>query len=129
MLEIHIIVDFPGLGRVERQYLLPLQSLDLILKARTLGWPPHWYYPSAIGGALGLWRHHKWIAWPQTCAADDLLEEIANHRAGDLLGALSLVFHDKLLSGKIISHCAGHWADAQLLRHMSKQLQCLSAQP
>jgi hypothetical protein len=44
----------------------------------------------------GLWPHHQHLAWPTEQSSQELLEELANHRLLDLLGALAMVDHYRL---------------------------------
>lgn len=123
-LKITVIVDYPGIGSKERIYQFPGsgQLLKKIIMARTLGWP-RWLYYLSHYGPTSLWFHHHRIAWPQQYSSDVILGHILNHRAADLLGALSLFSNQGLLAGEIFSHCAGHEADIGLI-HKIQPLLC-----
>jgi hypothetical protein len=113
-LTIKIFIDFKDLGEKTSTYGLPM-PLGEIFEARTLGWPSCLYYPSKLVGLLG-WPHNGKAEWAQENSRQELLEKIALHRAGDLLGALSLITHDRLVSGKVISLKGGHKLDIGMIK-------------
>ncbi|MFA5993941.1 MAG: hypothetical protein WC823_03210 [Parcubacteria group bacterium] len=112
-LSISVSIEIEGLGNQVKNCELPM-ALDNVFDAHTLGWPSRLYYFSKLAGIIG-WPHHKNIAWAQTSTQEGLLDKISLHRIGDLLGALSLITHDHLVSGRIISHRGGHRLDMDMI--------------
>lgn len=118
-LDLTVIIDFPKLGCRECHYVLPTTAaLEEIYNARTL--PTITALPMYLlmkaAHKLTLWPHHGHVVWPQEMDKNDLLEQIARHRAGDLLGALSLLNHRSGVAGNLVSYCAGHEADVKMIR-------------
>lgn len=117
-LKIIIVCGYEGLGKDEFIFNFPARDelFEEIFKALAPGWPPRLFYLQKFFSLLGwphlqksLWMNHnqdkKWV-----------LRQFALHRATDLLGALSLIHPERLLSGIVISNCSGHWADAEVVK-------------
>jgi hypothetical protein len=108
-----IILGAEVLGPKKTNYELPM-PLDEVFKTYTLGWPFYLYYLSKLLGMLG-WPHHKCLEWAQTNSREDLLTKISLHRLGDLLGGISLITHDHLISAKVISNRGRHKLDMDMI--------------
>jgi hypothetical protein len=115
-LAVAVILEIKGLGEKTFSCELPM-LLDEVFEAHTLGWPSRLFHFSRLAGLLG-WPHHKHIEWAQENSCDGLLEKTCLHRTGDLLGALSLITHDHLVSGRVVSNRGGHRIDMDLLRRI-----------
>ena len=115
---LHIKCSFADLGDIERTYRLPDDSLlEKICTAYAPGRPAWLYHPSQFVNKLKFgWKHHDHIAWGRGQRKEEILEEIALHRAQDLLGALSLLCRDGLFAGEIHSEYSGHAADVEAVK-------------
>lgn len=112
-----VIVKIKGIGTRIRSCELP-SSLENVFGAYTLGWPSQLYHFSKLAGLFG-WPHHENIEWAQANTRESLLDKISLHRTDDLLGALSLITHDHLVSGKVISYKGGHRLDMGMVKKLS----------
>jgi UDP-3-O-acyl-N-acetylglucosamine deacetylase len=124
-LGLSVAVDYKGYG-VEHQGLeFPnSQALRLVADAYTQGWPSYLYYLSLAASMFG-WPHHGRIIWPQKHLASELVVMFAHHRFLDLLGALSLVSQDRLLSAQVFSVHCGHKGDLAMISRIVKSLKPL----
>jgi hypothetical protein len=111
-LKIEVDIDYAGLGSKCLCFRLPDDDLEQIFKAHTIIYPIWLYWPAR------LWLHRDKVNWPQNMAIDDLLAEVARHRLGDLLGALSLSVHTGLPAGRVYSYRAGHKLDLDLVKSL-----------
>lgn len=117
-LKIKITADFPRFGRLTKRFKLPDESLADYFTARPLATNSEsnfWPTLSRMVEKTGLWPHHQHLAWPTEQSSQELLEELANHRLLDLLGALAMVDHYRLPAGRIISIKGGHALDVHLI--------------
>lgn len=124
-LTVDVTINYPGLGEKTVLKFFPDHNpavFENILSARAPGWP-RWRYPLCLVGSKFGWPHFHSICWPQRLSCEDTLREFVLHRVGDLLGGLALASATALLSGRAISHCAGHAADLGLLRQCNFKLQ------
>lgn len=121
LLDITVIIDFPKFGRKEANYGLPnQQTLETIFTAHTIPTAHNrlTYLAMKVAHRLNLWPHHNRLAWPQENNNEELLNQMLLHRAGDLLGAASLLSHKHLVAGHLISYCSGHEADVNMFRQI-----------
>ena len=114
LLEVTLVIDYPGVGRKELHYV-DSDPLDTALLAYFIGWPPAMHYVSRGFGAIG-WPHHQRIQWSPENSPDATLAHWANHRLIDLLGALSVIHPTGLLAGHVESYCSGHAADLEVIK-------------
>lgn len=114
-LSLVVMVLYKGYGTEHQGLEFPdYRALKLVADAYTQGWPPYLYYLSTVASKFG-WPHHSRIVWPQKYPASELMVKFARHRFLDLLGALSLVCQDHLLSAQVFSTCCGHKGDLAIL--------------
>ncbi|NCU44675.1 hypothetical protein EOM71_03295 [Candidatus Falkowbacteria bacterium] len=117
-LKIKIAVDFPKFGCLTKRFQLPDQNLINYFPARPLAVNSHNNFWPALSRAVtktGLWPHHNCLAWPTERPVPELLDELVNHRLLDLLGALAMIDHCRLPTGRVISVRGGHALDVQLI--------------
>lgn len=115
-LKIEIMCNYPGLGAWTNYFSFPNnEELEKLCLAYGPGWPPYLYHFSKIASKCG-WPHHRAFTWVQEHEKGLItLEQFINHRAADLLGALSLLCRDGLLSADVTSVCSGHEADIKAI--------------
>lgn len=111
-----IFLDIKGIGSNVTTYKMP-SPLDSIFEARALGQPNYFYYLSKFLRFWG-WPHHENATWKQKDSPEELLQKISLHRVTDLLGALSLVTHDRLVSGETVSIKGGHRIDIEMIKKL-----------
>lgn len=111
-LRIAILINYPGLGEFEKEYLVTPELLYQVFKVGAQGWPM-WRRPIAkIWWTLkGSPEHMKRIIWPQDYSKNETLRLFAEHRLVDILGALACLKHGKLPVGRVFSYMSGHGAD------------------
>lgn len=111
-LKMKITCNYPGMGVWTMFFSFPNnKELEELCLARNQGWPPYLYHFSKIASKCG-WPHHRTSTWIQEHEKGlIILEQFINHRAADLLGSLSLLCRDGLLSANVTSICSGHEAD------------------
>ncbi len=119
-LDVCISIDYAGMGKENQDYTfpMPMDEFGEFVRAPTQGWP-RWFKPVAwfAGTFLG-WPHYKAILWPPRSgeSTEYALRTFAQHRALDLLGALSVLCPPgKLLVGVVYSHRAGHAKDVEMI--------------
>jgi len=120
---ITVIIDFPGLGHYNQTFELPDDNLfKMVCSAKTLGWPL-WLEPLSRWTPKCLWPHHDKIHWPNQSNTEEALRIIAFHRALDILGVLAAVGAGSgfLLAVDVISICAGHRLDTEMLRQIKEE--------
>jgi hypothetical protein len=111
-----IFLDIKGIGLDATTYKMP-GPLDDIFEARALGRPDYFYHISKFLRFWG-WPHHESATWKQELSPEELLQKISLHRTTDLLGALSLVTHDQLVSGEVVSIKGGHQIDIGMIKKL-----------
>lgn len=113
-LKMEVRCSYPGFGGYTLYFCFPdNKELEKLCSVHTQGWPPYFYCFSRIASKCG-WPHHKAAIWIQDHGKELLtLEKFVYHRAADLLGTLSLLCQDGLLSANVISVCSGHKADIE----------------
>jgi hypothetical protein len=114
-LEMEVIADFRKFGRSTFEFKYPY-PLEDVFQAYTLGWPPYLHDISEILSEVKIWKHHNHMVWLKNDPSS-VIRETARHRAVDILGTISLVAHDALPSGKLVSFRGSHKLD---MRVMSK---------
>ncbi|MES2215932.1 MAG: UDP-3-O-acyl-N-acetylglucosamine deacetylase [Patescibacteria group bacterium] len=118
-----ISVNYKGLGQRKRTFDLPnSQLLEEIFKARTQGYPLWLKKFSRTGSFLGIWKNHDRIHWPEGENDSSALDGFILHRAQDLLGTLSLLCKDGLLSATVTSNNSGHEADVMAVQEAYRTL-------
>lgn len=122
-LKIEIMCSYPGLGVWTNYFSFPNnERLEELCAVYSQGWPPYLYYLLKIPSFFG-WPHHKIATWVQEHGKGlIILEQFINHRAADLLGSLSLLCRDGLLSANVTSVCSGHKADIMAIFQADKLL-------
>lgn len=122
-LKMKITCNYPGMGAWTSYFSFPNnEKLEELCLAYGQGWPPYLYHFSKIASKCG-WPHHKASTWVQEHGKGLItLEQFINHRAADLLGALSLLCRDGLLSASVTSICSGHEADINAIIRADKLL-------
>ena len=115
---LRVTVDYEGLGALTKEYIFPDdEEVVRLSRVRAQGWPMHRYHLSGWANAVGLWRHHDKVEWPQKYTPSAMvLEKFADHRAYDLLGALALLADGRVFSADVESVCSGHRADIEAVR-------------
>jgi len=120
-LKLIVKIDFSGLGKYEAEYVFftssHVETMETILRAKTPSWPtfPLWFI-SKVLSLIG-WPHHKEsILWKNGHSNEEMLRLMADHRALDLMGLLSLLCRDGMFCGTVISQTSGHHADLQAVR-------------
>jgi len=113
-----VTIDYQGLGLLTKTYAFPDDELLYeISSVRTQGWPRSRFLVSRVLSAVGLWRHHNSVEWPQNyVSTETVLNRFCDHRALDLLGALGLLVNGHRLSVDVVSVCSGHFADIEVCR-------------
>jgi len=117
-LKIKIAVDFPKFGCLTKSFQLPSPELAGNFSAKPLAvnsYNAFWPALSRAAAKTGLWPHHKNLIWPTERPVPELLDELVNHRLLDLLGALAMIDHCRLPTGRVISIRGGHALDVQLI--------------
>lgn len=115
-----IACNYPGLGKRSASFIIPAAGLEGLMEVYTQGWPRWLYRLSSLASSFG-WPHHRHFTWPQDYVNSETMHRFILHRMIDLLGGLSLVDHERLLSGKVFSTCSGHFADVELIKQISSQ--------
>ena len=114
-LNIRIMCSYPGLEVCEISFTFPNRKrLEQICSVYNQGWPPILYHVLKLPSIFG-WPHHKKILWPQHYSKARAAMEFTYRRAADLLGALSLLCRDGLLSADVTSICSGQKADIKAI--------------
>lgn len=115
-----VIINYPGLGTKSESFSFPNDDLlEMLCGVPNQGWPKWFYYISRIASVFG-WPHHNTVAWVQELGKEETLRLFLLHRVVDLLGALSLLCRDGLLSARVVSQCSGHEADLQTILQADK---------
>lgn len=110
-LKISLISSYPGLKTSEINLVFPNKDLLEELSAVcSQGWPPILYYLLKIPSFFR-WPHYNNIVWAQQQGKESASIKFAHHRVVDLLGLLSILCRDGLLSANVTSVCSGHKAD------------------
>lgn len=115
-LKMEITCSYPGMGVWTNYFSFPNnKELEELCAVYNQGWPPILYYLLKIPSFFG-WPHHKTAVWIQKHGKGlTTLEQFVNHRAADLLGSLSLLCRDGLLSASVTSICSGYKADIKTI--------------
>jgi|GEM_PF-1119485 len=104
---------YKGLGSRTRIFHFSCpEELNMVYATPTQGWPRRNYYLSRLASAAR-WPYHSEITWPQEHSRSETLDLFIQHRALDILGALSLLCRDGLFAANVTSYCSGHEADVQ----------------
>jgi hypothetical protein len=112
-LNINLISSYPGLETTNINLVFPdKELLERLSYNFSQGWPPILYHLLKIPSFFG-WPHHDKIVWIQREGKESASMKFAYHRMHDLLGLLSLLCRDGLLSANVISVCSGHRADVE----------------
>lgn len=121
-LKLDIDFGYRGIGDAHQQFVLPNDELlEELCAVGAQGFPPELYHISRIASLLG-WPHHRNFTWPQEGSKVQVLERFGQHRALDLLGALSLLCRDGLFAGHVISNYSGHRADLEVVQRADPHL-------
>lgn len=117
-LELEIICDYEGVGSGSRTFIFPAAdgTLEKILKTHTQGWPRSSLLIYRFATRFLRWPHHERIVWPHQYQKKEVLELFIQHRALDILGAVSAAHPKRRLSAKIVSFCSGHLGDVEAIR-------------
>jgi hypothetical protein len=121
-LEINVAVDFPQFGGKANKKIIISEANSLALiwcfAAKALFNNSSTIIQIVFGllNKMGIWKHYKHVLWPRDYNNDQLLKEIVEHRAIDLLGALACFDEKGLPAGEIISYKGGHQLDIQLVK-------------
>lgn len=123
-LYVTVVVDYPSLGRHELQFEVSDTQEEVVdkgfISVGSQGWP-RGLYPLSKTASLLHWPHHKNIVWPQHYRPDETIRKFAEHRMLDVLGDISLLFpQGGMLSANILSHCSGHEADVEVVKHFAR---------
>ncbi len=120
-----VTADYEGIGAKTIRFTIdsriPFElasNMDPVIEAHSQGWPRRRYWFCLLLQLLG-WPHFYNVTWPQHQDSRQTIELFARHRVGDLLGALSLLSHDKLPACMVWSVKSGHEADLHVLEKMS----------
>lgn len=114
-LTIKVSIEYPQLGSLCVEHVLPRDDIVSILRTPTQGWPPSRWLIAKVASALG-WPHKKNVVWPHEHGAGTL-ELFARHRILDILGTLSVLCPaGGFLVGRFESHRGGHKHDVALTR-------------
>lgn len=121
---IDVILSHKGIGYTEAKYVFPgSEILERVFSARAPGLPHCLYFPSKIVGTTGFWLHHNKFAWKNgTKDPGQLLQEWADHRALDILGALMCWRGRYMPSVHVISHLSGHYADIMAINQVANHV-------
>lgn len=97
-----------------------LETPDLkdCLAAYPIGFPKRLYYLSLLASIVLRWPHHNRTVWSQKHNYAETMELSLLHRAGDLLGALSLVSHTALPALHAVSYLSGHEPDLDAVKQL-----------
>ena len=123
-LHVRIVINYQGLGECELSRTFPedLSQLKKDMGAYTPGIPHTLYYLSLLGNALRVWKHHNHISWVYALSGKKALQQFAQHRLVDFLGALALTHPTRLPAGTVESICGGHKSDLLLVRKIQEEL-------
>ena len=115
-LAVDVFVDYPRVGQHRQTWNFPHPSFGQVARVKTQGWPP-WRHPFAeVATWLG-WPHGDSVVWPQEQDPFLVRRLFARHRALDILGTFSVLCPPGgILTGSIISRCAGHAHDIELVQ-------------
>ncbi|OHA21017.1 MAG: hypothetical protein A2849_01770 [Candidatus Taylorbacteria bacterium RIFCSPHIGHO2_01_FULL_51_15] len=116
-LDVEILSDYPGIGALTKHFSFPADSavLNRSFRVHAQGFPK-WKRPVArIASYLG-WPHFNCVTWPSDYSGEEAIERFVLHRLTDVLGAFSLVSHNRLPAGRITSIRSGHLGDLEVLR-------------
>lgn len=120
-LMIDLSVKYPGIGGYGLRWNTDEQDkLVRYLKAPAPVYPGWYRYPAEILKGVGIWKHHHRVSWPHKEHPDDWVANAGKHRLCDLLGALSLTYHDALPYGYVESRRAGHATDFEAIMQWAK---------
>lgn len=125
-MEIDVHIDYPGLGETAVKFSLPTDLqwlLQEIFITRSQGWPKWPYEIMQLLEMIGrpLYLPHlrpSQMTWPQVVSKEVALEQFALHRILDVLGAVSLVYHEALPACRVFSHCSGHFGDIEAIKKL-----------
>jgi len=121
-LKIKIMCSYPGLEACEVNFTFPNREiLEELCSVYNPGWPPILYHLLKVPSFFG-WSHYKRVFWLQDYSKVEASVKFAHHRALDLLGALSLLCRDGLLSADVTSICSGYEADINAIIQADKSL-------
>ena len=121
-LRLKIMCSYPGLQSCQLEFSFPNRDvLEELCRVHSPGWPPILYHLLKVPSLFG-WPHYKKIFWPQDYSKTEASIKLVHHRALDLLGALSLLCRDGLLSADVTSICSGHEADINTIIEADKYL-------
>ncbi len=122
-LKVKIMCSYPGIGAWTDYFSFPNREiLEELCTAYNQCWPPYFYYFSKIA-SRGRWPHDKTFTLARVRGKQiTILKQFINHRVTDLLGTLSLLCRDGLLSADVTSICSGHEADVNAIIQADKSL-------
>jgi hypothetical protein len=132
-LGVKIIINYEEIGRIEKEFKLPMgiRELEKLFKPCSLAFPVDFYYScmyyfsKVLSNTFPLYKSTTW-AHKFKGREDLLLEMIAFHRFVDTVGDATLIHHEALPAGIIVSRLGGHKADMELLKEMrNKPLQII----
>ena len=106
----------------------PFQTLDnkyfsikpkdvlLAMESFPQGYPISRYYISKTMSAIGIWKHHKRVTWPQHHSPNETARLFCLHGLADLFGALALVDHERLPAVNVERIYGGHYSDLMAIK-------------
>lgn len=113
-LKIRVIGKYLGLPPYQLTYVFPDPALEEILAVHSQGLPSMLYHLLKIPSLFG-WPHHDKFVWQQNHAEEEIWGKFVQHRVADLLGILTFLCRDGLLSADVTSVCSGHKADINVV--------------
>lgn len=113
---VRAFIEYPRLGHLCIERVLPGDDIVSILRTPTQGWPPSRRWIAAVASVFG-WPHKKHVVWPHEHDTETLKLLFARHRILDILGTLSVLCPaGGFLVGRFESYCGGHKHDVALAR-------------
>lgn len=125
-LKLIVTRHYAGLEPRTEEFIFPNQNLlEKLCLVPSQGWPSYLYYPLKTASMFLDWPHLESAVWIRERGREKASWDFLYHGVIDLLGALSLLCRDGLLSADVISFCSGHRADVEAVIEANKLLYCL----
>ena len=118
-----VTTDYPIIGReyTEVQFSDFSNFLPEIMAVKSQGWPFFAYRPATWLERLPLpvkFRPSQ-MTWPQQVGIDRARVLYNHHRILDILGGVSIIWHDALPACHVQSYCSGHLGDVMAVKGLT----------
>lgn len=115
--DVSIFCQWGNLPMIQRRVSVTPEFVEEIIQTHAQGYPSYRYPIAKLCARIGLFEHFDKVVWPKEYPSK---KESAllffEHRVADLLGALSLIDHERLPRLKVTTEFGGHKSDLMALK-------------